>query len=143
MHEVTRFTPAFLNFGRHVPVSGNFYRTVPDNICSDTPAKYANVLSEMSEYFLMVQDRIHKAYERNAKYYNQHRRQLEFDVGDVVYRKNRVLSVGTRCYSSALAPRYVLSKIVKKLSPLAYHLHDVSGTDVGVHHIKDLKLQFR
>ncbi|CAH1383016.1 unnamed protein product, partial [Tenebrio molitor] len=27
-HEITGYTPAFLNFGRHVPLSGNYYGTV-------------------------------------------------------------------------------------------------------------------
>ena len=74
VHEVTRFSPSFLNFGRHVPLSGTFYRTLPPNICSDDHAQYANSLSEIFQFFLTVQERIHKAYERNSKYYNKHRR---------------------------------------------------------------------
>jgi hypothetical protein len=33
-HEITGYTPAFLNFGRHVPLSGNYYGTV-DPIVED------------------------------------------------------------------------------------------------------------
>lgn len=139
VHEVTRFSPSFLTFGRHVPLSGNFYRTLPTNVCSDDHTDYAHSLTELAQYFSVVQERIHKAYERNAKYYNKHRRELEFNEGDIVYRRNRVLSVGAQCYSSALAPRYVPSLVFRKLSPLAYHLHDLNGNDAGIFHVKDLK----
>ena len=49
VHEVTGFSPAFLNFGQHVPLSDNFFHPLPDNVCSDTLANYANHLSSLTE----------------------------------------------------------------------------------------------
>lgn len=139
VHEVTGFSPSFLNFARHVPLSGNYYHPVPELVCSDKRENYANPLSLLSEFYQTVQSRIHAAHKRNERYYNLRRRPLEFYEGETVWKKNYVLSAGARYFSSKLAPRFIECTVSKKISKTSYRLRDQQGTDLGIWHIKDLK----
>lgn len=74
-----------------------------------------------------------------GKTYNLRKRDVEFFVGDLVWRRNRVLSNAAQDFASKLAPRYVSCKVKKKLSKLIYALVDKDGVNVGQWHLKDLK----
>ena len=67
------------------------------------------------------------------------RRDLSFQVGDLVWRRNKVLSNAGINFSAKLAPRFILSSVRKKISNLVYVLVDENGTNAGRWHIKDLK----
>ncbi|KAG5881815.1 hypothetical protein JTB14_004621 [Gonioctena quinquepunctata] len=75
----------------------------------------------------------------NAKYYNLRRRDLEFHVGDKVWKRNKVLSNASKNFSGKLAPRYSLCTIAKKKSKLVYNLKNENGSNAGEWHIQDLK----
>lgn len=64
---------------------------------------------------------------------------IEFNVGDKVWRRNKVLSDATKQFASKLAPKYVLCKVRRKVSRLIYSLSNIDGTYAGEWHIKDLK----
>ncbi|KAL1124324.1 hypothetical protein AAG570_002092 [Ranatra chinensis] len=90
-----------------------------------------------------VQDRLTRAYERNRRHYDLRRRPVELAEGDVVWRKAHAQSDASRHYSAKLAPRYVLCRVKRKISPLVYVLEGDDGRDQGRWHIKDLKLDPR
>lgn len=144
-HEVTGFTPSFLVFGRHVPVSGNYYKDRDLDVQADQEIfpedrdSYASSLLALRDIFNEVKQRLHAAHERNAKTYNLRNRDISFRVGDHVWRRNRVLSSAVDKFSAKLVPKYVHSIVRKKLSNLVYELTDEDGTKVGRWHIKDLK----
>lgn len=143
VHEITGFTPSFLVFGRHVPVSGNFYSSDLGQgdleICPGDRNSYAADLHGLEEIFKSVRSKLHAAYQRNVKAYNLRKRDVSFEVGDKVWRRNRVLSDAGNRFSAKLAPRFILSEVTKKFSRLVYGLTDANGRYVGKWHIKDLK----
>jgi RNase H-like domain found in reverse transcriptase/Reverse transcriptase (RNA-dependent DNA polymerase)/Integrase zinc binding domain/Integrase core domain len=142
-HEVTGFSPAFLVFGRHIPLSGNYFSQNPiENDLEITPGdrtQYAVGLKDIKDVFCKVRERLHIAYGRNMKSYNLRKRDAEFNVGDKVWRLNKVLSNAANRFSAKLAPRYILSEVSKKFSKLVYELIDSNGNKAGKWHIKDLK----
>ena len=145
-HEITGFSPVFLNFGRFVPVSGKYYGEL-DSVKGSTLGQgnrdqYASNLLELPAIYKNVQDKLHKAYVRNASNYNLRKRDISFNVGDRVWRRNKILSDASRNFSSKLAPKYVLCKVQDKLSKLVYRLTNSDGADIGNWHIKDLKPYF-
>ncbi|XP_063931006.1 uncharacterized protein LOC135143088 [Zophobas morio] len=83
--------------------------------------------------------RLNKAYVRNSRTYNLRKRDVEFFVGDRVWKRNKVLSNASKAFAQKLAPRYVPCTVRRKLSKLAYELVDESNANIGVWHIKDLK----
>lgn len=145
-HEVTGYTPAFLNYGRYVPVSGRYYGDIKSTegieIDVGDRQSYAKDLEGLTEIFSEVQKRLHEAYVRNAKSYNLRKRDATFAEGDKVWRRNKVLSDAADKFSGKLAPKYVLCVVVKKVSRLVYALNNIDGSYAGEWHIKDLKQYF-
>ncbi|CAH1383307.1 unnamed protein product, partial [Tenebrio molitor] len=127
VNEVTGFSPAFLNFGRVVPCTGEFYGKVAENPETLTTADRENHAKNLEHLKTILQDvtqHLHKAHERNERSYNLRKRDAEFFVGDKVWKRNKVLSSAAKDFAQKLAPRYVLCTITRKLSKLAYALED-------------------
>ena len=134
-HEVTGFSPAFLNFARHIPVSGKYYGEVSSTsdiaLFPGDRECYADDMSKLKDIFVEVKQRLHKSYLRNATRYNLRKRDVSFVVGDKVWRRNKVLSDAAQYFSAKLAPRFVLSIVVKKIWPIIYELANPNGSPVG------------
>lgn len=145
VHEVTGYSPVFLNFGRDVPVSGKFYGTIEDNAPVGERDAYATELRKLPELYLEVKKRLLAAHERNARHYNLRKRSIEFNEGDVVWKKNYVLSNAANNFCAKLAPKYVECRVIRKASPLVYELVDMRDKNLGRWHVKDLKpgVEFR
>lgn len=142
-HEVTGYPPAFLNFGRIVPVDGKFYGPAPDHykdLDFEDKQRRLSDLQKLPKLFSEVQERLNKAYETSAHKYNLRRRPAKFEVGDKVWKTNFTLSDASKNFSKKLAPKYVPC-IVRKVkgSGLVYELTDLDGKYVGDFHIQDLK----
>ncbi|EFA13235.1 hypothetical protein TcasGA2_TC006931 [Tribolium castaneum] len=111
-HESTRYTPAFLNFGRHVPLSGNYYRNIPinGNNFDFTVADrhdYAREINQLTEVFQIVRNNLHNAYNKNSRRYNATCRDLSFNM--------------------------------EKLSNFVYRIRNEYDSNAGNWHIQDLK----
>lgn len=143
IHEITQFSPSFLNFGRHVPITGEFYGKILTKNLSPYNFEDRNIivneLCKLPQLYQQVSQRIKTSYERNKKYYNLRKRNIEFDVGDIVYKQNYVLSDAGKYFSAKLAPKFIKCSISKKLSPVIYELLDENNKNIGRYHIKDLK----
>lgn len=140
-HDSTEVSPAYLVFGRHVPVAGNFYASSATS--NDFSVKnnlfWAQEMSLLPELYDEVKGRLHKAYETNAKTYNLRKRPLRFSLGDIVWKRTYYLSDASKNFSKKLAPKYIACKVTKVISPLVYDLEDMDGQPLGKWHIKDLK----
>lgn len=145
-HEVTGYTPSFINFGRITPINGEYYGKLESTenllLLAHTRDQYVNDIRSISEVYESVRDRLHKAYERNANNYNLRRKDIIFNVGDKVWRKNKVLSDASQGFSAKLAPKYIPCVIRERLSRLIYRLNHINGSDAGTWHVKDLKPYF-
>lgn len=142
-HEVHNYSPAFLNFGRHIPLSGKYYGKVTSTsnfeLCPGDRKYFAESQSGISVIYDEVCEKLHKAYLRNSKSYNLRKRDFQFNIGDKVWKRNKVLSEAVSKFSAKLAPKYILCIIKKKISRLVYSLENMDGTFAGEWHIKDLK----
>lgn len=140
VHDSTGYSPALVNFGRVVPCNGDYYGNVDNETLSVTDYdKWVRSLGHLSEIYEEVKSKLHAAHERNARYYNLRRRDVEFFVGDKVWRRNKVLSNAAQSFAQKLAPRYVLSTVFKKKSKLVYALKNEDGSNAGEWHVQDLK----
>lgn len=143
VHEVTGYSPAFLTFGRELDVSGEGYKICEDfsQLPTVTSAEgHAGRLQELQEVYRNVVSRLEKNHQKNARHYNLRRRHVQYDVGDMVWKKNFTQSNAAAYYSSKLAPTFVGPfRVSKKLSPLVYQLEDVEGNTLGKWHVSDLK----
>lgn len=142
VHEVTGFTPYFINFGREHIIRGDLHDiTIPDkniNVVRD------NVDLNRSGNFLhlynKVKEKLERAYRASEGRYNLRRRPVEYNVGDIVWHKNHALSNKSKFFSAKLSPRYVGPfRIKSKLGRWSYELEDDSSKSCGIWHVNDLK----
>ncbi|KAG5860765.1 hypothetical protein JTB14_000466 [Gonioctena quinquepunctata] len=134
-------TPYFVVFGREFPM--NLEIGVPDSSGDFTVDQeiLARDRSEpLQQLYEEVKGKLLKAAEKNKRYYDLRHRDVKYEVGDEVYRKNFVQSDAAKFYSSKLANEFVGPFIVsKKVSPWVYELKDPDGRFHGSWHAKDLK----
>lgn len=144
VHESTGATPFFVNFGREMVLDGRDHVPPPvaldepaANVGSPTPQARAAILREV---FLDVRKRLDKAMAKAQQAYNLRRRDVQYNVGERVWRKNFAQSNAGNYFTAKLAPKYIGPFVVRrKVSPWTYELHDLNNTPAGVWNVKDLK----
>lgn len=143
-HEVTKHTPYYLNYGREQVLDGKYFNPhAQENDLEVNPISRhgtEHLSEQFNNIFTAVRRELDRAYEKNCRVYNLRRRPDEYEVGDRVWRKNYVLSDGTKHFASKLAPKFTGPLVIRsKHSNLAYELEDLEGVPKGIWHIKDLK----
>ncbi|KAK3929403.1 Gypsy retrotransposon integrase-like protein 1 [Frankliniella fusca] len=145
VHDVTGFSPHRLVFGTELCLDGRLRELrapsdpeLPD--CADR-AVHLEKLASLKEMYLTVLSRLQKAYEKNARSYNLRRREVRYEEGQVVYRRNYVKSDAAAYFSTKLAPKYLGPFVIKKrVGARGYLLVGQDGKEDGPWHVHDLKL---
>ncbi|KAK3916766.1 Transposon Tf2-11 polyprotein [Frankliniella fusca] len=145
VHDVTGFSPHRLVFGTELCLDGRLRELrapsdpeLPD--CADR-AVHLEKLASLKEIYLTVLSRLQKAYEKNARSYDLRRREVRYEEGQVVYRRNYVKSDAAAYFSKKLAPKYLGPFVIKKrVGARGYLLVGQDGKEDGPWHVHDLKL---
>lgn len=137
-HEVTGHSPNMIVFGREISLKGE--NACPDRIQFDRSALTKEREQAFARLYADVQRKLSRAYETNSRTYNLRRRDVQYTVNQLVWRRNQVLSDAAKYFSAKLAPKYVGPFLVsKRVSPWTYELQGEDGKYQGVWHAKDLK----
>ena len=141
--ETTGFTPFYVNFGREYVANGKDYKTrLVGQVNNSLDEEIENRRVGFVKLYEEVSDKILKAQERNRHSYNLRRRQVSFNVGDLVWRKNKVLSDASNHFMAKLAPKFVGPFVVhRKIGNVTYELRDPSTSSISksTWHVQDLK----
>lgn len=142
VNEVTGFTPSFLIYGRELPSDGLHYidSDLEHQIIFTPRDSYAENLGNLQKIFDKVQLSLIKAHSRNSASYNLRRKNVEFKVGDVIWKRTYYHSDKDNRFSKKLAPKFIKCRIISKKSKLVYDLEDMAGRNLGTWHVKDFKL---
>lgn len=140
VHEITKRTPHFLMFGSEMTDDGRAWKE--DLNLVEKPALSAEArMKNMQEIREDVRDKLKVAHERNALRYNLRRRDVDLEIGQIVYRKNFAKSNKLNFFNKKLAPPYLGPYTVKeRVGYRGYLLVDEEGEDSGPWHIQDLKI---
>jgi hypothetical protein len=94
----------------------------------------------LKDIYLLVRSNIEDAYKTTSHYYNLRRRNVFFKVGQLVLRKNYVLSSAAQKISAGLMPKFLGPfRITRQISPLTYELVTTNGKPAGRWHIKVMR----
>jgi hypothetical protein len=141
VHSATGYTPAYLNYGRELRLPSLL--DVEDGVSLETtlPKDWADKVSKLKNIYLLVRSNLEDAYKTRSHYYNLRRRNVFFKVGQLVLRKNYVLSSAAQKISAGLMPKFMGPfRITRQISPVTYELVTTNGKPAGRWHVKDLKL---
>lgn len=140
-HDVTGYSPHELVFGDKWRDSGKWkYAEMAGQELPPFGGRQGNSDKRAAVYAEVV-ERLKKAYERNAHYYNLRRRAVECQIGQTVYREDHTQSDKSKFVAAKLAPKYLGPfKVVKKVGYMAYLLEGPDGKTDGPWHIEALKL---
>lgn len=141
-HESTKHTPAFLNFGREICATGTGFNILQDGEAPtiEDCGQYSERFNELKQIHQEVSERLKVAHKINAARYNLRRRHTEFNVSDLVLKRNFPQSDAAKYFAAKLAPRFVGPFVInRKVSPLIYSLTDMQGRNIGNWHVSDLK----
>lgn len=129
VHTSTDSTPHEVVFGRKMVQRGNEHQLLLD--VNDTSE---SISPNREKFHEQIQLRLNAAKERADKRYNLRTREVKYNVGDIVYRKNTILSDASKSFTKKLAPRYVKCQIVEKTGTNTYKLKEIVTGRVSIHH---------
>lgn len=137
VHTATQHTPFFLNFGREMILSGREYsrivgtQTRQDLSSDELHRRFQTLQQEVSRNLARAHETYRKNYDRGTK-------QVQFENGERVWRRNRVLSNAEASISQKLCPKFIPGKIVQKIGKDVYQVQDEGGSTLIKIHANDL-----
>ncbi|XP_075744429.1 uncharacterized protein LOC142803218 [Rhipicephalus microplus] len=118
----TRYTPAFLNFGRELP--NHIDRVLRASAVKVSPSGYAAELrSRMDAALDLAHSNLAKVRASQKTQYDWSNWDVRYDVGDLVLRRNHVLNDAAKGFSASLLAKWLGPyRMQTKVSPLVYKL---------------------
>ncbi|XP_071579128.1 uncharacterized protein [Temnothorax nylanderi] len=141
-HSSLGTSPAFVNLGRELipPNSLRDRGEEVDQVEPRDPAAWSQRMTELRAIREWVAENMDLANQKQAANYNLRRRPRRFRVGDLVLRRQHVLSSAAQNIAEKLAPKFQGPLRVKRvISPVVYELAQLNGSTVGKVHVKDVK----
>jgi hypothetical protein len=138
--DTTKFSPALLNLGREIalPIDRSLQKN--ESIDFEKDARdLAKILPEQLKDILnFAKDRILKAHQRNKVIFDKSRRDISFEIGQLVYVRNHELSDADSNKSKKFTKKWIGPfKILKKFEMT--YIIDLPGRLNPKRHISDLK----
>lgn len=138
----TKYTPYFLNFGREMPGISDLHVPEPLNIDMDEKCynEHSDKLKGLKEIWRIVEKNLRSSYEQSRKYYDKDSTNIQFKIGDFVWKRNFTQSDAARKITAKFAPRYIKCKVIRKVGSSSYELENEQGKNVGVWSARNLKM---
>lgn len=141
-HSSSGASPAFLNLGRELePVNSLRARCTRAAVVEPrSPTEWSDRMKRLQALHEWVSENLEQAHTKQAEYYNKRHREVIYSVGDLVLKRQHVLSSAAQNVAAKLAPKFHGPfKIGRVLSTVVYELRDLSDAFVCKAHVKDLK----
>jgi len=140
-HSSLGTSPAFLNLGRELkPVQLLSRNQEATEVETGDTAEWSERIKKLQSLREWVIENLDKAYQRQSSRYNLRRRNRTFRVGDLVLRRQHVLSSAAQNVAAKLAHKFQGPfRVGRVISPVIYELTRLDGSAAGKVHVQDLK----
>jgi len=141
-HSSLGTSPAFLNLGRELEPTQSLSRRSQGTVEVETGdvTNWSERMSKLQFLREWVVENLDKAYQRQSARYNLRRRTRTFRVGDLVLKRQHILSSAAQNVAAKLAHKFQGPfRIQSVISPVVYELARLDGSPAGKIHIQDLK----
>ena len=146
LSEGTRYTPAFLMFGRELRIPGDVTVDPEMKIDKGSEEMWAVAVAKRTRNAICRAQRALQVKEgQNKTRYDEGRRDISFRVGDMVLRRAHPQSSAVKGFMAKLAPKWEGPfRVHSVCSPLTYVLQDqvAGGVLSGTVHVVDLAKYF-
>lgn len=130
-HTATNDTAYNIIYGRKFHITGQ-HRQMNANANGNQKEK------SFEDIYKRVGEQLKKAYETAKNRYNLRARQIDYNIGDIVFRRNYALSSKINDFSAKLAPVFIKCQIIEKKNNV-YKVKDLNSNTTGTYQAKDLK----
>lgn len=139
IHSSVGTSPYFMAFGQHMVTNGSTYKLLRNlSMLEDRTVNF-----NRADSFDVIRNKaagvMRKQFERNERAYNLRSREVSYEVGQEVFRRNFRQSNFEQGYNAKLAPTFVRARIRQKLGNCYYELEDLQGRSIGNYHAKDIR----
>jgi len=141
-HSSLGTSPAFLNLGRELEPTQSLSRRSQETteVESGDVANWSERMSKLRFLREWVIENLDKAYQKQSSRYNLRRRTRAFNVGDLVLKRQHILSSAAQNVAAKLAHKFQGPFRIKGvISPVVYELARLDESPAGKIHIQDLK----
>lgn len=129
VHTSTGETPYEINFGQKMAQHAQEYTTLID--ANSEASRDKTKIEKMRQ---QVQQRLNESREKYIKRYNLRTRPIRYEVGELVFRENTILSDAAKHITKKLAPKRIKCQIVEKTGTNTYILEDCQTKKRGEFH---------
>ena len=139
IHDSISFEPYYAVFGSQMVQHGGSYELLRKL----EALKYGNIaISNTNDKLELIRKKIFEnlklAHEKTTKTYNTRSRDIKYQVGQIVYRRNFKQSSLADHYNAKLRPKFLKSIVLKTIGNSLYELGNLRGEKVGTFHAKDI-----
>nr|XP_012222819.1 PREDICTED: uncharacterized protein LOC105672455 [Linepithema humile] len=135
-------SPAFLNLGKELEPVQSLKRR--DNKVTEIERRdtteWGERMTRLQSLREWIVENLDQAFQKQSSRYNLRRRDKRFEVGDLVLKRQHVLSSAAQNIAAKLAHKFQGPlKISRVISPVVYELVQLDGSPAEKIHVQDLK----
>ena len=143
-HSSTGISPAFLNYGRNPLPPATAYREqsnlANESLEGEGVKTWEQRVRQLEELRAHASEKSRESQERQARYYDAGRRDDSYEIGDLVWKENKILSSSAQGLRQKLAPKFAGPyRVSNVLGSNTYELSRPDGTVVKPVHIQQTK----
>ncbi|XP_057329777.1 protein NYNRIN-like [Microplitis mediator] len=141
-HSSVGATPAFANFGREPEAAISLRREVEGviEIIPRPHQEWVDRMARLNKWRESIVHALETAFQRQAHYYNLRRRHRQYQVGDLVLKRQHVLSSAAKRFTAKMMTPFHGPFIVsRRISDTVYELESLDGRNLGKISVQDLK----
>lgn len=138
-HSAIGTSPYFLAFGQQMVTNASIYPLLRQLQMLDDRTVRFNRDDSLAIMGNRAKEIMSRQFQRNERSYNLRSREVTYNEGQEVFRRNFKQSSFEHNYNSKLAPTFLKARIRRKMGNSYYELEDLQGRLVGVYHAKDIR----